>query len=98
MPHPKGIAANPQTNTLFVGSKTTGRLYKVNGATNTVLASYASGSEPFGVAVNSVTNKVYVANYASNTVTIFNGATGGAAGHAQLRAVGLRPTVLRGRG
>lgn len=42
-----------------------------------MLASYASGNEPFGVAVNRVTNKVYVANYASNTVTIFNGATGG---------------------
>jgi YVTN family beta-propeller protein len=77
VPHPKGIAANPQTNTVFVGSKATGRLYKINGATNTVLASYASGSEPFGVAVNRVTNKVYVANFASNTVTIFNGATGG---------------------
>lgn len=77
IPHPKGIAANPQTNTLFIASKSTGRLYKVNGATNTVLASYASGSEPFGVAVNRLTNKVYVANYASNTVTIFDGASGG---------------------
>lgn len=77
IPHPKGVAVNPQTNTLYVASKTTGRLYKVNGATNTVIASYPSGSDPFGVAVNSMTNKVYVANYASNTLTIFNGATGG---------------------
>lgn len=74
--HPKGIAANARTNILFVASKTTGRLVKIDGATNTVVASYASGTEPFGVAVNSLTNKVTVANYASNTITIFNGATG----------------------
>ncbi len=76
VPHPKGIAINSQTNTVFVASKGTGRLYRIDGATNTVLASYPSGSEPFGVAVNRATNKVYVANYASNTVTIFNGASG----------------------
>jgi YVTN family beta-propeller protein len=77
VPYPNGIAADVSANTVFIGSKTPGRLYRVDGASNTVLASYASGSEPFGVAVNSVTHKVYVANYASNTVTIFNGATGG---------------------
>lgn len=68
VPYPKGIAVNPQTNTIFVASKTTGRLCKINGATNPVLASYPSGSEPFGMAVNWVTNKVYVANSARNTV------------------------------
>lgn len=76
VPHPKGIAVNSQTNRVYIASKTTGKLFKVDGATNAVLASYASGSEPFGVAVNRVTNKVYVANYASNTVTIFDGASG----------------------
>ncbi len=86
VPSPKGIAVNPQTNMIFIGSKSTGRLYRVNGATNTVQASYPSGSEPFGVAVNSMTNKVYVANYASNTVTIFNGASG-----ALLATVNLAP-------
>ncbi|MBE2234178.1 MAG: YncE family protein, partial [Anaerolinea sp.] len=67
---------NPATNRVYIASKTTGKLFKVDGATNAVLASYASGSEPFGVAINRVTNKVYVANYASNTVTIFDGASG----------------------
>ena len=48
----------------------------MDGATNQVLTSWATGEEPFGVAVNRSTGKVYVANYASNTLTIFAGATG----------------------
>jgi YVTN family beta-propeller protein len=67
---------NSQTNQLFIAGKGSGRLYKVDGATNSVIASWPSGSEPFGVAVNRNTNKVYVANYASATVTIFDGASG----------------------
>jgi YVTN family beta-propeller protein len=74
--HPKGIAVNPLTNQIFIAGKGAGRLYKVDGGTNSVIASWPSGSEPFGVAVNRNTNRVYVANYASATVTIFDGASG----------------------
>jgi DNA-binding beta-propeller fold protein YncE len=74
--HPKGIAVNSLTNQLFIAGKGAGRLYKVDGGTNSVIASWPSGSEPFGVAVNRNTNRVYVANYASATVTIFDGASG----------------------
>ena len=59
-----------------MASKTTNRLVKIDGATNTVLGSYVTGSEPFGVAVNQNTRKVFVANYAGNSLSIFNGDTG----------------------
>ena len=59
-----------------MASKTTNRLYKINGATSTVVGSYATGREPFGVAVNQNTRKVFVANYAGNSLSIFNGDTG----------------------
>ena len=67
---------NSLLNQVFVASKTTNRLYKVNGATNTVVGSYVTGNEPFGVAVNQNTRKVFVANYAGNSLSIFNGDTG----------------------
>ena len=88
VPHPNGIAVNPQTHKVYVASKTTGRLFKVDGAANTVLLSYPSGSEPFGVAINRMTNKVYVANYAGNTVTIFDGATGALLASINFAALG----------
>jgi DNA-binding beta-propeller fold protein YncE len=76
IPYPKGIAVNSQSNQVFVGSKATGQLYKVDGVTNAVLASWLSGQEPFGVAVSRVTGKVYVANFAGDTLAIFDGASG----------------------
>ena len=76
IPEPKGIGVNTQTNQLFIASKSTDRVYKVDAGTNQVLTFWSTGREPFGVGVNRVTGKVYVANYASDTLTIFAGATG----------------------
>ena len=59
-----------------MASRSANRLFKINGATSTVLDSYPTGHEPFGVAVNQVTRKVYVANYAGNSLSILNGDTG----------------------
>lgn len=74
--HPKGIGVNVQTNRIYVASKTADRLYKIDGATHAVLASYTTGDEPFGVAANSATNKVYVANFASDSVWVLDGTSG----------------------
>lgn len=76
VPHPKGIAVNRTTNRVFVASKTTNKLYEIDGSTHAVVRSVAVGQEPFGVAVNAATNKVYVANYLSNSLSVVNGATG----------------------
>lgn len=74
--YPNGLAVNPQTNAVFVGSKTTASVYKIDGAANIVVGQWPAGREPFGVAVSRATGKVYAANYVSNTVSIFDGTTG----------------------
>jgi YVTN family beta-propeller protein len=76
IPYPKGVAVNSATNQIFVASKSTNRLYRIDGATSAVTGTAAAGSEPFGVAVNQTTRKVYVANYAGNSLSIVNGDTG----------------------
>lgn len=73
--HPKGIGVNRFTHELYVASRNTDRVYRVNAKTGVVLNSILVGDEPFGVAVNSVTNKIYVANYRGNSLSVINGAT-----------------------
>ncbi len=90
MIYPKGIAANAQTNAIFVGSKTTARVYKIDGASNTIVGQWPAGQEPFGVAVSRSTGKVYAANYLSNTVSIFDGASGTTLATVNLGALGYR--------
>ena len=92
--HPNGIAANPQTNAIFVGSKTTASVYKIDGAANTVVGQWPAGRDPFGVAVSQSTGKVYAANYVSNTVSIFDGATGVTLATVNLGARGYREPAL----
>jgi YVTN family beta-propeller protein len=46
----------------------------IDGATDTLAATVATGTGPDSLAVNPVTNKVYVANGSSNNVTVIDGA------------------------
>ncbi len=73
--HPKGIGVNRITHELYVASRNTDRVYRVNALTGAVLSWTPVGKEPFGVAVNSITNKVYVANFRGDSLTVINGAT-----------------------
>ncbi len=73
--HPKGIGINRFSHELYVASRNTDRVYRINPATGTVLNAVVVGHEPFGVAVNSITNKIYVANYLSNTLSVIDGVT-----------------------
>lgn len=88
IPHPKGIGVNVQTNRIYVASKTSDRLVKIDGATNAVLASYPTGDEPFGVAVNSNSGKVYVANYAGDSLWVLDGASGALLGTVSFSSLG----------
>ena len=73
-----GIAANPNTNKIYVGQFLTSAVAVIDGSTDTVTGSIPIGGmspEPTGVAVNPVTNRVYVANQNTKTVTVIDGAT-----------------------
>ena len=44
----------------------------INGATNSVTANVAVGTDPIGVAVDEADEAVYVTNYGSGTVSVIN--------------------------
>jgi YVTN family beta-propeller protein len=71
-----GIAANPNTNKIYVGQFITPSVAVIDGNTDTVSTTIPiSSGQPTGVAVNPVTNRVYVANQDVRTVTVIDGAT-----------------------
>ena len=63
----------------------------INGATNTVTATLATGATPSAVEVDPVNNKVYVTNSGSANVTVIDGATNTIETPA---AAGTNPTAL----
>jgi YVTN family beta-propeller protein len=70
--HPKTIAINSDTNTLYVSSLTTNSLYVINGVDNTVTTQVAVGQTPYGVDVNPVTQKAYVANVEGDAISVID--------------------------
>ena len=73
--HPKAIAVHQGQNMLFITSRDNNQLLKVNPLGNTVVATVATGDEPWGVVVNENTNRVYVSNYASADVWVYDANT-----------------------
>jgi YVTN family beta-propeller protein len=72
---PVAVALNPVTNTVYIANVNSNNITVLDGATNTVTATLASGIGPDAVGVNPVTNRIYVANNLSSTVTVVDGAT-----------------------
>jgi len=74
---PRFLAANPQTNRIYVANRVANTVSVINGDTNSVIdtISIGAGTGPFGVAVNPVTNFVYVTNIFANTVSAIDGET-----------------------
>ena len=56
------MAVNPNTNRIYVANYGSNNVSVIDGASNTVVATVAVGSDPDGVAVNPNTNRIYVAN------------------------------------
>ena len=73
--HPKAIAVHQGQNMLFITSRDNNQVLKVNPLGNVVMATAATGDEPWGVVVNENTNRVYVSNYASADVWVYDANT-----------------------
>lgn len=73
--HPKGMAVHTGQNRVFIASRDTDQLLVVDGNTNQLITSAATGDEPWGVVVNESTNRVYVSNFASGDLWIYNAST-----------------------
>lgn len=69
------IAVNTVTNKIYASAWTVGQVTVIDGATDTVTTSIATGSNAYPVAVNEVTNKIYVGNNGANTITVISGDT-----------------------
>lgn len=74
--HPKGIAVDPTTNRVFVGLFDTSSVAVINAATNSVTATWATGSTGHanGIAVDS--GKVFVALRDTGSVAILDSTSG----------------------
>ena len=60
---PFGIAASPAGSVMYVALEATGRLLKIDAATDATLGSLAVGANPRHVAVSSDGNRVYVSRF-----------------------------------
>jgi YVTN family beta-propeller protein len=60
---PFGIAASPAGSVMYVALEATGRLLKIDAATDVTLGSLAVGANPRHVAVSSDGNRVYVSRF-----------------------------------
>src|SRR6266487_1738619 len=70
---PTSVAANQNTNRIYVSNLTDNTVSVIDGASDTVIATIPVGFLPEVVDVNSVTNMIYVANFLDNTVSVIDG-------------------------
>lgn len=69
------LAADEETNRIYVSNQFDDTVSVIDGVTNTVTATVKVGRYPNGIAVNSKTNTIYVANLNSESLSIIDGAT-----------------------
>jgi DNA-binding beta-propeller fold protein YncE len=104
---PRGIAANPSTNTIYVGSRLNGTVSVIDGAACNASndagcgqswPTIAVGDSPQTLAFDRDTNTLYTANGfdGQNTVSVINGAACNATNHSGCRQ--SPATVIAGAG
>jgi YVTN family beta-propeller protein len=80
--HPIGIAANPNTNMIYVANYDSNTTSVIDGKTNAVIKNIQTGINPAAIAVNPNTNKIYVVTRSEDEfekfgVSIIDGKTNG---------------------
>lgn len=60
---PNGVAVHRVQDLLFVVSRNTDQLYKLDGKTHELLGVAATGDQPWGIGVDPERNRVYVSNF-----------------------------------
>ena len=64
------MAANIETNVIYVANENSNTVSVINGQANRVAATIPGIPSPGGVTVNQATSKAYVTNIFENTVTV----------------------------
>ena len=91
---PNSIAVNPVTNKIYIPSNisnSTGGVTVLDGRTDNIIATVATGIEPIAVAVNPVTNRIYAANYGG--LPNYDGTTVTAITEEQVQTVPLSVSI-----
>jgi YVTN family beta-propeller protein len=70
---PYGVAADPDTNAIYVTGANA--ITEISGLTNTVVASIPVGIDPIAIATDPKADTIYVANFESASVSVINGHT-----------------------
>jgi YVTN family beta-propeller protein len=73
MSYPQAIAVNSTTHRIYVSSRSTNRVYMLDGANLATITSTVVGAQPWGIAYYAPSNKVYVASWVDGTVTVLDG-------------------------
>jgi YVTN family beta-propeller protein len=71
---PLAIAANPNSNKIFVANTDSNNVSVIDGATNSVIDTIPVGSGPHNVKVNPITNMIYVSLF-SGGISVIDGKT-----------------------
>ena len=87
----KGFAVDEGRNLLYVTSRNPDRLLVVNPDSAQIMASTATGAQPWGVVADERTGRIYVSNFAGGDVWVYDAAT--LAVLAKI-AVGPQPTLM----
>lgn len=98
-PHPVALAANPQTNEIYVAgqgaSGANGSLTVIDAQTNRIAAKLRLGKQPTAIAVNRSGTRLYITNAGSNSISVVDASTHhtlGAAGAGESpQAVSVTP-------
>ena len=72
--HPRAIAVNPSTHTVFVANTHGNSVTVINGTNNTELATVGVGIGPYAIAVDSAADKAYVVGL-TDTLFLIDGKT-----------------------
>lgn len=70
---PRGLAANPATNRIYVANENGDSVSVIDGGSDTVIATVPVGDLPSGVAVNPDTNRIHVTSLSEDKVYVING-------------------------
>lgn len=73
--NPIGVDVNTITNRIYVAETASEGVSVIDGTTDTVIATIATGAGAESVSVNETTNRIYVANFFVDTVSVIDGAT-----------------------
>jgi YVTN family beta-propeller protein len=72
---PMNVGVNPNTNRVYVANQVSNNTAVIDGATNTIITTVATGKRSIAVGVNPATNRIYIANFNEDTVSVIDGAT-----------------------